>query len=333
MALKDMTEAEVIETLEPVFQPYAVRKIAEARASGQRFVHYTSCEAAISIIENNSMWLRNATLMNDFSEIQHGLGCLQAYWHHERGANLKAAIRDINPAGIDAIAQSFDANIFDLLNNTFLISVSEHDASEDDFGRLSMWRAYGKTTGAALVFKNEPLLAPTSAITAMTIPVRYASHEQFASDMDEIAKNMRAHAGLLRELEDREFSKTGGSLISQCMAQVFRFACVATKHRGFEEEREWRVVYQPGVNPTHPDRISPATCTLNGVPQNIHKIFFKNYPEDGFVGATLPEIVDRVIIGPTAHPFVIFSRMFEALQSHGVDPAGVLINSHIPLRH
>ncbi|MDG2532477.1 DUF2971 domain-containing protein [Sphingomonas sp. HITSZ_GF] len=333
MALAEMNEEELIQRLGPVFQPYAARKIAEARNTGQRFVHYTSCDAAISIIENNSMWLRNATLMNDFSEIQHGLGCLRAYWQTERGETLRQAIAAINPQGVDALVTAFDSNVFNLLNNTFLISVSEHDPSEDEFGRLSMWRAYGQRTGAALVFNNGPILSPTNAISAVSIPVMYAFSEGFADHMDEIAAKLVDEGDLLREIEAAQLAHDGRSLISENMEQVFRHACVATKHPGFREEREWRVVYQPGLNPTQPDRIAPATCTLGGIPQNIHKLFFQNYPDEGFVGATLPEILSRVIIGPTAHPYVVFTRMFDALQAKGVDTNNLLINSHIPLRH
>ena len=332
MALADMTQEELLERLGPVFQPYVARKIAEAKSTGQRFVHYTSCDAALSIIENNAIWLRNATLMNDFSEIQHGLGCLQAYWQ-KRGENLRQAIAAINPQGIDAITKSFDANVFNLLNNTYVISVSEHHPSEDEFGRLSMWRAYGQNTGAALVFNNGPILSQTSAISAVTIPVMYAFEDEFADHMDEMASKIIEEGDLLREIEAAQLAYDGTSMISESMERVFRYACVSTKHPGFREEREWRVVYQPGFNATLPDRIMPASCTLNGVPQNIHKLIFQNYPDEGFVGATLPEILNRVIIGPTAHPYVVFSRMFDALQSKGVNTENLLVNSQIPLRH
>jgi hypothetical protein len=333
MAQLPMPEEELLERLAPVFSPYTARKTGEARDNAQRFVHYTSCEAALSIIEHNSIWLRNATLMNDFSEIQHGLGCLRSYWQDARGDKLREAISAINPEGVDALVKAFDSNVFSLLNDTYIISLSEHDPTEDQFGRLSMWRAYGRKTGAALVLNNGPILSPTSAISAVTIPVMYANLDEFADHMDQIADKLTEEADLLRELEAAQHHLHGDSMISASMEQVFRFACVSTKHPGFREEREWRVVYQPAVNATHPERISPATCTLNDIPQNIHKLIFQNYPDEGFVGATLPEILNRVIIGPTAHPYVVFTRMFDALQAKGVSTDNLLINSHIPLRH
>ena len=45
--------------------------------------------------------------------------------------------------------------------DTYLTSISEHRNKEDTFGRLSMWRAYGETTGVALVMNNSPFLTPS----------------------------------------------------------------------------------------------------------------------------------------------------------------------------
>jgi hypothetical protein len=41
----------------------------EARA---KFVHYTTAEAALSIIRSKRLWMRNATCMADYSEVTHG---------------------------------------------------------------------------------------------------------------------------------------------------------------------------------------------------------------------------------------------------------------------
>jgi len=45
----------------------------ERLKDGARLVHYTSAENAYRIISGKQVWLRNAHLMNDYSEMQHGL--------------------------------------------------------------------------------------------------------------------------------------------------------------------------------------------------------------------------------------------------------------------
>lgn len=332
MSVKEMSQEQIIERATPIFSPYTARKVQRAREAGQRFVHYTSCEAALSIIENNSIWLRNATLMNDFSEIQHGLWCLREYWE-KRGDHLREAIMAINGEGVEAVVKAFDSNAFAMLNETYLLSLSEHDPNEDQFGRLSMWRAYGQRTGAALIFNGGPILSPQEALTIVSVPVLYAMPDAFGDHLDEVADKLVEEVEFLRELETAYQEESGTSFISDAMEQVFRFACVSTKHPGFAEEREWRAIYQPIHRASSPERVVPAHCTINDVPQNIHKLVFQNYLDEGFVGAALPEILNRVIIGPSAHPYVVFTRMFDALQKAGVNTENLLLNSHIPLRH
>jgi hypothetical protein len=39
---------------------------------GLRFVHYTSAEAALNIINSKRLWMRNTVCMSDYSEVLHG---------------------------------------------------------------------------------------------------------------------------------------------------------------------------------------------------------------------------------------------------------------------
>jgi hypothetical protein len=57
---------------------------------GQRLVHYTSAQNAYRIIKHAQIWMRSAALMNDYSEIEHGLGCLRRAWSSESGEALHA---------------------------------------------------------------------------------------------------------------------------------------------------------------------------------------------------------------------------------------------------
>jgi hypothetical protein len=55
------------------FLPALYRRAEQAIADGQRFVHYTGAAAAMGMIRNREIWLRNTQCMNDFSEVRHGL--------------------------------------------------------------------------------------------------------------------------------------------------------------------------------------------------------------------------------------------------------------------
>lgn len=47
-------------------------RLDEVRQAGRKFAHYTTAENALNIIAGLSVWLRNAAVMNDHLEIEHG---------------------------------------------------------------------------------------------------------------------------------------------------------------------------------------------------------------------------------------------------------------------
>ena len=58
-----------------------------------QFVHYTSADAALSIIKTKRMWMRNTSCMSDYREVQHGFDILQKYFlDKERVAKFAAAL-------------------------------------------------------------------------------------------------------------------------------------------------------------------------------------------------------------------------------------------------
>jgi hypothetical protein len=72
---------------------------------------------------------------------------------------------------------------------------------------------------------------------------------------------------------------------------------------------------------------------VRGIPQPVYKIPLKNIPEEGFTGATIPELLDRVIIGPTDHSFAAYEAFVSLLNEAGVENANTKVfTSHIPLR-
>jgi hypothetical protein len=57
---------------------YALSRTTELGTKNLKLAHYTSAENALNIINGQTMWLRNAGVMNDHSEIEHGRGILHA---------------------------------------------------------------------------------------------------------------------------------------------------------------------------------------------------------------------------------------------------------------
>ncbi|WP_343116801.1 DUF2971 domain-containing protein [Ostreiculturibacter nitratireducens] len=327
----DKNSPEVSNLIQEVFFPYASSKMDNARKADLKFSHYTSAENALKIIKNNEVWLRNSNVMNDFSEIQHGENCIRAAWDDPKIAGRSSEVLDkIQPNLFDQLKMSFIKNRDSRLLHSYLTSISEHgnkESREDLYGRLSMWRAYGGSTNVAFVFKNTPFLLPSDALQAYTSPVLYADEETFKPKFVEVIDNIDKNIALAK--------RAGAEFVLYFLGMALHFAALSTKHIGFAEEREWRVIYNKyyTLSGKPNGRVKDSIECVGGVPQRVYKIRLENYPEDGFVGATLPELLEEIIIGPTQYPWPIFDALVERLKNSGVNDAEKRVKiSNIPLR-
>jgi hypothetical protein len=311
------------ERLFKIFYPHAYEQHSIVLSGNIRFVHYTNADAAINILRNKEVWMRKSSCMTDYSEIQYGLDCLVKAYKSQTGKLFKAALNDIFDGLTDEVERIF-ANLsphFPI--NTYLICLSEHRDSEDKLGRLSMWRAYSETTGVAFVMNSLPFLTPSQVLKAYTSPVAYLSNEKFEKEFGKIAENIISEKAFLKK-QSRE-------VIISHIFNAFKFAVVCTKHPGFAEEIEWRVVYWPSLDESK--YLKKEIRVIKGVPQPIYKIPLKDLPNEGLVGIEIPSLVDRIIIGPTQYPQVIYEAFYDLLFKAGVkDPSGKIVISNIPLR-
>lgn len=309
--------------LEQLYADFFPEEAKRRKAAKQgKFVHYTSAEVAMSILTNKEVWMRNARTMNDYSEIEYGSDCLQEAVLSKAGREMEQILSDNFEQGPNfyGTLQMFIANARD---NTYLSCISEHNPSEDELGRLSMWRAYGGTTGVAIVVNNTPFTSPTDALRAYTFPVTYCK----PSDYIERFRVMRD--ALKAKLPEYRAEPTP---FLRGLFMLMRYSVLCTKHPGFGEELEWRIVYDPISSPS--PFIPSALHSVRGVPQRVCKLQLRDIPEAHFFGASIPDLVDRIIIGPTSHPQVMYEAFVQLLKDCGVANSQDKVRvSDIPLRH
>lgn len=319
-------ELSIFRQIQELLMPYAAQKFSELRGSDRQFAHYTSAFAALQIIQKKQVWMRNASIMNDYSEIDHGHDCLNAAWKSKSGVKLQRLLNDIQDGLADDIAKSFDQRKFERDTESYLISISEHGSGtidESKYGRLSMWRAYGGDTNVAFVFKKDPFISESDATNAYTSPVFYGDEKAFIAEFDKVVSNFEQNIELAKSF--------GAENIKNTFQMVFHFAALSTKHPGFAEEREWRVILSPTIYGT--DKVNFDLETIQDVPQKVYKFPLQNFPENNFVGATLPELLDEIIIGPTEFSFTIYDALVHALENENVENAREKVRvSNIPLR-
>jgi len=192
-------------------------------------------------------------------------------------------------------------------------------------GRLSMWRAFGGATTArvALVLKIPLAVGSNQALNAILSPVGYFPDEDVAHELNSVSNNLRTNRDFLRGVDRNEFISI--------VFMMFVTAVVCLKHEGFHEEREWRIIYSPKRMPS--PLMESSVEVIGGVPQLVYKIPLENNLDAGLSGIDLRDLLDRVIIGPSQFPWVMYEAFVAALDAAGVkDAASRVFASQIPVR-
>jgi Protein of unknown function (DUF2971) len=313
-----------VDHVDSIFFSYARDRRNRLVPENLRLVHYTTAENAINIIRSRTFWMRDTRSMADFREVEHGYAMLLEYFTQKAGkrdAFCTALGNHFADAGRDALKR-FDDWWAHIRTTTYICCFSEHSKDEDSYGRLSMWRAYGPKAGVAMIFK---IPDPYSAmpLNVYLSPVAYLESESFWKQLDDTVERINAIVDMPKELDRDKF-----------VFAAYRMLVMATlslKHPAFLEEREWRLIHLPFEAPS--PYVKGETVTIGSVPQVIYKLPLENHPADGLAGITLPELLDRVIIGPTQYPGPVYTSLAKELSDAGVTDVVAKIGfSGIPLR-
>jgi hypothetical protein len=204
--------------------------------------HYTSIKIMESIFQTGQIWFSNPLFMNDLQEVRFGLQEGQRlFLNHD--LLISAVGTDERLGKVASHFQgyfgNFDMNeVFDI----YLFCLSEHEASNMD-GLLSMWRGYGHHgDGVALVFDpNKVTEVPTSPLIFQK--VQYASDQDRLSQLTKIFSNW-AQLTAAADLPDEKLW-----IAAYTAFYAVKQFSLTTKHVGFSEEAEWRVIYSPDRDP------------------------------------------------------------------------------------
>ncbi|MFK7840222.1 MAG: DUF2971 domain-containing protein [Bdellovibrionales bacterium] len=320
-----MTEDE--EQLFNIFFPFYIENKKRVQRDNIRFAHYTSSSAAMSVIKNKEFWMRGSSSMNDYSEVQHGLRCIQQAWGREQAppTKIQEELEICKPNITSEIARRFNHWMKSFEFETYISSFSEHDNSiEDEFGRLSMWRAYGGENPAVLVMNSSVFFNESDALNGVyTSPVAYKSPDEVHEYFDAVASVIELNRDFIATQDVEE--------IINSVFHLLRFTMLCTKHPGFSEEKEWRVFYTPLFEMC--PRLTEIIEDINGVPQKIYKIPLEDVPEQDLVGIKVTSLIEKIIIGPSNNSFDILKAFSKQFSEEGFsNPYDRVRVSDIPLK-
>lgn len=311
------------ESLFQMFHRAASERMNFVKVKKSRFVHYTRAEAAMHILKSKEIWMRNASCMNDLTEVQHGMNCFFLAYKGRQGQRLKSNLENLFPGICNEIDRYINGWASQFLSETYLTCISEHLDDEDARGRLSMWRAYGKGDGVAIVMNNTPFLVGSSALKAYASPVEYLNQEQFENELEKVVEKIEGNQDFLVKQNKR--------MVISYVFNMFKFAVLCTKHPGFREECEWRIVYSPKLGES--EHLKREIRSISGIPQTIYKIPLRDLSAEGLVGIEIKDLVNRIIIGPTRYARPTAEAFSQILTEAGVENAEQRIFiSDIPLR-
>lgn len=227
--------------------PYANERVNKIKDENQKFVHYTSAEVAMSIIRNKAIWMRNSRMMNDTSEVHHGIACVDNALKSAVGEQFKSMLNSRCGNVFEAAHEIYNNWKTGLTDATYLTCVSEHDVAKDKFGRSFMWENYGEGE-VAIVMNHSPFFDNnvSNLLKIYASPVLYScdSNDVFQKEFEEMVKLVTEN---IEWLADKSQTSSGRKDVFWLVFRVLVFAAMSTKHPDYREEQEWRIIYPPSI--------------------------------------------------------------------------------------
>ena len=263
--------------------------------------------------------------MSDYSEVQHGFGILNRFFVDSvKSKSFTEVLDDCFPGVAAEAIAAFDSSWSDIRLNSYIACLSEHQDSEDQNGRLSMWRAFGGTATRIGIVLSIPYSSLSILALNLTFsPVAYLSEAGAHNVLEEVIGNVRDNRGFLQSI--------GRDALVRLVFMTILSGVLCLKHEGFKEEREWRAIYAPKRWPSR--LIESSIEVVAGVPQAVYKVPLDASVSDQVADLDFTEIFDRLIIGPTSYPRPIYDAFVEELKKAGVANSEERVRvSGIPIR-
>jgi len=199
--------------------------------------HYTGAHGVRGILNSDRIWASGAQHMNDWMEVVYGYDVMME------------ALRGLLDSGkLPTRSRSVFKTVIRALEEPDTPFVDAYFAAFCEKGNLlSQWRAYAGTQGFAievdpLVIKGELTLTTKAPARNLRLAkVEYQPNRQkkiFRELIDDLVETIEKQKGN----SERLFGT-----LSEFVRVVLSSWTATVKHPGFEEEQEWRVIFQPMI--------------------------------------------------------------------------------------
>lgn len=284
--------------------------------------HYTSPKGALNILRSKQIWFTNVSNMNDISEMLGG--CQVAYQATQQQIpSLFSAFGDF---GTKVLAE-FDNRFRIVHRDTYAFCLSGHDPDQGS-GRLAMWRSYGADgAGVCLVLKRHPIIQ----MRIMDFPINWvpmiceAPNDlagRVAAFLKTAAQTLSANPNLLKD----HFQE-----VVTIVAHTLLLFGVAHKHIQFSYEQEIRLVHMKAFQSPILDKMTYDAEVIRGTLQPLFKVNLADYADFGLPGTQLPDLLERILIGPSPMAEMQGKALDHVLKANGLPNVPVTL-CDIPYR-
>jgi hypothetical protein len=304
--------------------------------------HYTSLEALAGILSTNTLRATSFRYLNDSSEIHHLKEVMTGIVSRRLAQAADELFRDWGPSERApehkegdarlAVAATFVNGLHNMLFDPdspmkiepFVTCHGRDSPYEAEHGLLSQWRAYGRDAGVCLVFDWRMLVALLNRESRM-----HAYHQLALVD---VVYNLD-EAGVERALEGvfKVFADIAEEILRHDSLPLVEFdrlistfseAACRVKHRGFQEEREVRILAVP-TDQDDSSFVPPGTAPMP--PVHSKPGTGARYIEINGRLADIKTCLRRIIVGPSRNQSAIEAKVRE------LAPGLPVTSSQIPL--
>lgn len=271
--------------------------------------HYTSSEVIEKILVSEEIWLSNPLYMNDVEEVVFGF--------RNAGQIIRDSqiIRDAfkTQERLDIFQHYYDyyVNQFEQegLLDTYVFCLSEHRQGDQN-GLLSMWRGYGSNgRGAAIVF-DTAALTPQVGTTMTIAKVYYLTSQDRRDWLSEKADQFATIVDSMNLPDDKIY------IAAHSLYDRVKLFSLFTKHEGFREENEWRVVYLSGRGSDEGLPIEKGYLNTSEGVQPKLKLRIQPFGDNSEDINRSYKIINSIILGPSAQSTLSapsFQRMLDII--------------------
>ena len=251
--------------------------------------HYTGAAAIRGILQSGTVWASGAQYMNDWMEVVYGYDIVMN--------GLRDLLDNRKVSGRSRIVLHRVLRLMDEPDSPF---IDAYFASFCEKGNLlSQWRAYAGTQGFAIEF--DPLVVKRQLTLTTKAPARNLRLAKIEYDPQKQQQSFRELIDEVRETIGNTSAHADRNALIPTLVEFSRMVlsswAATVKHPGFEEEQEWRVIFQPLM--TADERYLSTTefnVRLEGPEFVTHVEFMPDKKILGKRGHLLP--IKSIVCGP-----------------------------------